>query len=375
MKKIAKILVCLFSWSGIYAQDQNCDISVIMNVKGKWVKTEDNIVDPDKTFPRNQYSQLNSRVDKIAALFQQTYPQPAGIQAKWYRYIRGSSLVKNGPVPYGFRSLYDGWYCNQKLHKLMLSSITGTWANVHVNEFGWFMTVQSDELKIKIEGTTAFLLPKKIGQWNGLPLYEKSGYENKSWIILITRNNQLPYKPVSRSQFLKSIKENQEADKKVQIDFQNKLPVRSDAEEEEAKQKGLAAYSKQYPGHEASYLKSYKTAKQRKEENIQRTEKFFDDRIKVIDDVWRSLSEDQLKEPAIVNSATPGSFKGFTSEEKGGRMIVFINYDYFNLKLPRYVPQMIVLYLQWDPNPAALNFKKQMDENFPLDQLKSLIDK
>ncbi len=171
------------------------------------------------------------------------------------------------------------------------------------------------------------------------------------------------------------IKENQEAGKKVQIDLQNKLPVRSDAQEEEAKQKGLAAYSKQYPGHEASYLKFYKTDKQRKEENIQRTGKSFDNRIKVIDDVWRSLSEDQLKEPAIVNSAAPGTFKGFTSEEKGGRMIVFINYDYFNLKLPRYVPQMIVLYLQWDSNPAALNFKKQMDENFPIDQLKSLIDK
>lgn len=334
MKRITTIILCLFFLSRTNAQDQKCDLSVIKNVKGKWVKSVDNIVYPDKTFPLNQYNQLNSRVDKIAAMFQQSYPQPAGIQAEWYRYIRGSSLVTNGPVPYGFNSLYKGWYCNQNLHKLMLSSETGTWAFVYINEFGWFMTHQSDELWIKIDGMTAFLLPKKIGQWNGLPLYEKSGYENKSRITLITRNNQLPYKPVTRLQFLKSMKEKLEADKKEQVDF-NKNDKQS----------------------------------------LQLAEKYFDARIKVFDDVWKNLNEDQLKEPAIVNSAVPGSFKGFTSEEKGGRMIVFINYDYFNLKLPRYVPQIIVLYLQWDPNPAALNFKKMVEENFPVNKLKEMIDK
>uniref|UniRef100_UPI00374D6123 hypothetical protein n=2 Tax=Ferruginibacter sp. TaxID=1940288 RepID=UPI00374D6123 len=61
--------------------------------------------------------------------------------------------------------------------------------------------------------------------------------------------------------------------------------------------------------------------------------------------------------------------------EKGGRMIVFINNDYFNLKLPRYVPQFIALYWEWDTNSPAMNFKKQLEENFSVDKLKAMIDK
>ena len=225
-----------------------------MYVKGKWVIGDDNIVNPEKTFPHNQYNQLNARIDKIAALFQQAYPNPTGIEAKWYRSIRGAAVVKNGPVPYQFNSLYKGWYCNQNLHKLMLGSETGTWAFVWVNSFGWFMTDQYDKASITIEGVDAYMLPRKIGEWKGFPVYEHSEKKNEK-VVLITRNNQLPYKPVSRLQFLQSMKIKVEGQKKEQIDAQRKNPVRTDAEEEVAKQKGLAAYSKQSPGHEASYLK------------------------------------------------------------------------------------------------------------------------
>ena len=56
-------------------------------------------------------------------------------------------------------------------------------------------------------------------------------------------------------------------------------------------------------------------------------------------------------------------------------MIVVVNPDYFKLNLPRYVPQMIVLYWSWDKNGPCQDFKKQLEENFPVDQLKAMIDK
>jgi hypothetical protein len=379
MRKISTILFYLFFWSMINAQDQKCDVSVVMNVKGKWVIGDDNIVSPEKTFPRSQYNQLNTRIDKIAAMFQQAYPQPMGTEAKWYRSIRGNALVKNGPVPYQFNSLYKGWYCNQNLHKLMLGTETGTWAFVWVNTFGWFMTDQFDKTGITIEGADAYLLPKKIGEWKGAPCFDHSGNANEK-VVLITRNNQLPYKPVSRLQFLQWMKNKVEGEKKMQIEVDKKQPIRTGAEEETSKQKELENIVKtnrpeRVEQRKADYLKNYKTDAQRKEETIARTEKYYSERIKPINDALNIGDKDELQKPAIVDKNYYSFFKTFTTEEKGGRVMVFINNDYFDLRLPRYVPQLIVLYWSWDKNGAALNFNKALEENFPLNKLKEMIDK
>lgn len=369
----AVLFVLLFQIS--FAQ-QPCNADIIMNVKGAWKKRSDANIKADK----NQ-AQFFNRLDGISKLFQTAYPDPKGIEAGWYRTMEGNPMINNGPTPYQFSSLYLGWYCNENLHKLMLGTETGTWSNVYINSFGWFMTHQYDELPDKIEGATAFLFPKKIGEWKGFPLYEPSTNTNKCKAILITRNNQLPYKAVTRSQFLKSMKEKIEANKKVQIDVENKMVVRTDAEQEAAKQSGMDNALKYAPPNrieerKANYLKNYKTDQQRKEENIQRAQKYYDGLIKGIDDAWKNLNEDELKEPAIVDNVSYAFlFKGFTTLEKGGRMIVFVNNDYFNLKLPRYVPQLIVLYWEWDKNAAAQNFKNQLEETFPVDKLKAMIDK
>ena len=380
MKNSLLLIVILLLVSPSFAQAP-CNDDIIMNVKGKWTTSADNIVSPDKTFPASQYNQLRTRLDKIAILFKEAYPEPVGLEAKWYRSIRESSLVENGPVPYQFNSLYLTWYCNQNFHKLMLGDETGTWSYVYVNRFGWFMTHQYDELADKIEGTTAFLLPQKIGEWKGLPLYQPSANTNKCKAVLITRDGKLPYKPVSRLQFLKSMMELLEKKKKEQIEFDNKMPERTEAEQEAAKKKGLenvllGASPNRIEERKTSYFKRYRTDRQLKEEKIQQTQNYYGGLIKAYDDTRKSHSENELKEPAIVDGVNWASlFKGFTTQEKGGRMIVFVDTDYFNLKLPRYVPQFIALYWEWDKNTAAQNFKNQLEENFPVDKLKAMIDK
>ncbi|MFL5738573.1 MAG: hypothetical protein ACJ75B_00040 [Flavisolibacter sp.] len=351
-----------------------------MKTKGKWVTAEDNIVGPEKSFPKSQYQQVLKRIDKIAALFQQAYPEPVGMQAKWYRAIRGSSLVENGPVPYQFNSLYEAWYCNPNLHKLMIGSETGTWAYVHANSFGWLISDQSDKLWITIGGQTAYLLAKKIGEWKGLALYEPSSNRGKCKAVLFTRKNQLPYAAVNRLQFLQAMKENLEADKKRELDAQGKMPVRSDAEEEQVKQKRADAYIKSFrPERQAqariNYMKDYKTDQMRKNEMLQQTAAYFDAKIKAIDHAWIGLDEKGLEQPAIVTEDYHELFKGFSTEEKGGRMIVVLNKNYFDLKLPKYAPQFLVLYWEWDGNRAAQNFKKHLEENFPVEQMQALIDK
>jgi len=339
MKKSIFLIYCSFLLYHLKAQD--CDVNAIMNVKGKWTTTSDNIVSPDKTFPSSQYSQLRTRLDKIALLFKEAYPEPAGMEAKWYRSIRGSSLVDKGPVPYQFNSLYSGWYCNQNLHKLMLGTETGTWAFVFVNDLHWFLNDQYDQVWVKINGVTAYLLPKIKEQWNGMPVYETSAGGQRSKALLLTTNDRQPYKAVSRLSYMEAVKQKIEADKQEQMDLFKKMPDN--------------------------------TAKDQKEENRQKMAKYFDDKISVINDLSKNYSADELQQPAIIDNVS--NFKYFSTLEKGGRMIVAIDPDYFNLKLPRYIPQVIMLFWQWDNSSAALNFKKQVEENFPIDKLKALLDK
>jgi hypothetical protein len=345
-----------------------------MNTKGSWKKENDANMRADK----NQ-SRINSRVDAVSKLFQTAYPEPKGIQAEWYRTMEGNPLVKNGPVTYQFNSLYLAWYCNSYLHKSMLGSETSTWSFVYINSFGWLITDQYDKAIIKVQGVQAWWLPKKIGEWKGLPLYEPSGSPKRGKAVLITRNNQLPYKPVTRLQFLQAMKEKIEADKKSQLDFENKRTVRSDAEEETAKQQGLEGALKNVPPNrieqrKADYLKHYKTAQQRKDDDILQTENYYNSMLMPLADELSKESDTELQQPAIVDN-NANIFHGFTTDEKGGRMMVVINTDYFKMNLPGYVPQLIVLYWSWDKNTPCLNFKKQLEENFPVDQLKAMIDK
>ena len=375
MKKITAVFLCIVClFSNTKAQDQNCDAAALMNIKGSWKKESDANMRPDK----NQ-SQINSRIDAVSKLFQMAYPEPKGIVAEWYRSMEGKPLVNNGPVTYQLNSLYLAWYCNNNLHKTMLGDETSTWSFVWMNSFGWLLTDQYDKALVKVQGLQAWWLAKKIGEWKGLSLYEPTGSPKKGKVVLITRNNQLPYKPVTRLQFLQAMKEKIEADKKTQLDFQKKRTVRSDAEEEAAKQHGLENALKYAPPNrieqrKADYLKHYKTDRQRIDENIQQTEDYYNSMLKPLSDELNKETETELQQPAIVDNSA-SIFKGFTTDENGGRMMVVVNPDYFKPNLPRYSPQMIVLYWSWDKNTPCQDFKKQLEENFPVDQLKAMIDK
>ena len=103
------------------------------------------------------------------------------------------------------------------------------------------------------------------------------------------------------------------------------------------------------------------------------TEKNYDDKIKAIEALEKKYTSEELVQPAIIDE--DHDFKDFSTQEKGGRMIVLINTAYFNMQLPRYAPQFMVLYWRSDKNAPSQNFKKQFEENFPVDKLKEMIDK
>lgn len=377
MKNISVLLILLFFTTKIFSQAP-CNDDIIMAVKGKWKTSSDDMSGRDKTFPASQYTQLKTRLDKMATLFQEAYPEPVGIEATWYRSARGNAIMKNGPVPYQYNSLYKSWYCNPNLHKIMLGTETGTWAYVFVNDLHWFL---HEVVGLKIGTESAYYLPRKAGNWKGMILYDPGSTAFQTHrAVIITRNDIMPFTPVTRLQYLQAIKQNLENEKRIQLDINQKMIIQTDEAENASRQKGMEAYVKSFRSDRQekareNFLKNYKTDKQRKEEDRQRLVRIYASKLQVIEGVWNSLDEGELEQPAVIN---PGrEFKEFASEENEGRAVVLINENYFNLKLARHAPQFMVLYwrTQSNNNAPSQEFKKQFEANFPLEKLKAMIDK
>jgi hypothetical protein len=95
----------------------------------------------------------------------------------------------------------------------------------------------------------------------------------------------------------------------------------------------------------------------------------------VIDDYIRTHTA-TLQQAAVIENGYQDDFNGhFSSLENGGHLLVTVDTAYFDKRLPRYAAQFIVLYWRWDIKTPGLNFKRQFEDNFPVDALNTMIDK
>ena len=94
----------------------------------------------------------------------------------------------------------------------------------------------------------------------------------------------------------------------------------------------------------------------------------------IFEDELTKSSEEVLKKPASL-PLYGKSKQIFDDDEKEGLILATVNLNYFKKELPRYVPQFMVLYWSWNKNAPGLNFKKEFEENFPVEKLKEIIDK
>ena len=342
MKKLVLIFYSFHSLIASFAQ-QPCNDEVIMNTKGSWKKLNDANTFADPGFPKNQFPQANNRIDKMQMLLQAAYPDPNGMEAGWYRSISGQPVVKAGPFPYALQSLFLAYHCSYE-NKIESESETrkgetGTWLFVWANQLhSWF----AEYIKIYIiQKQPVYLLPKKIGALNGYPLYEgnynRSG-ERHSRAIILTRSGQSPYLPVTQKQFLKAFLNYNEKRFSKSLDTEEKRIIK--------KETWIADMKKQY------------------EEDMRPARTLLADSLKP-----------EMGQPAILDFDNLLEFKEFSTEEKGGRQLVRVNPDYFNMTLPKYVPQLLIVHWSWDDRKPANEWRTRTEKNFDFNALKEMLDK
>ena len=227
----------------------------------------------------------------------------------------------------------------------------------------------------------------KSGEISGYPVYEgiHNGTSNTgttySRAVIIIRPGQSPYIPVTQKQYLKAfLLYNEKEFPESMASIEKSYVVKTDAQEEEEKQKVLKSIEKNtkpdaVERRKADYLKHYKTGKQEHEEWIARLKKDYEDAMKPVRDLLADSAGRDLRQPAIVDNVDFSKFKGFSTEAKGGRQLVSLNPGYFDSKLPKYVPQFLIVYWRWEKKKASENFKDQLEANFNFNALKEMIDK
>jgi hypothetical protein len=348
-------------------------VDSIMSTKGEWKKSEDAVIFPDKTFPRSQFNELNSRIDKIFPLFKEVLPDPRGLEARWYRVIDGDSYLQDGPVPYEFSSLYLTYFCNSNTKKIQAGDETGTWVYVYINQLGWLCN-KVDDWNINDDGKmiAVYSLPPKAGKWNEATLYAPVTH-NHAHAIVIGHDGKLPWHSLTQKQYLTGLRN------KWQTDLQKQMNSYDENEEKMKKDidKISNSTSPQAPKIKQQLEQQLKDFQAKKEEYKISSRKFYDEEIKYIDDYLRSTSEETLEQSAIIDPKYNAlKFRGtFGDENNGGTKLVAVGAKYFHNDLPRYVPQFMVLYWRWTEEPVSLRFKEQFEENFPLEKLKAMIDK
>ncbi|MEO8405049.1 MAG: hypothetical protein ABI480_10650 [Chitinophagaceae bacterium] len=365
MKKTASLIALALLVKLAIAQT-GCIGQDLLTIKGNWKKGSDaNMV------VTNQ-AKVISHIDAMSELFKSAYPQPKGMEVKWYHSMNGHPVINNGPQPYQYNSLYQSWYCNKTANKVELDEETGTWAYAFVNNFNWFMGDQYDKLLVRVNNQDVYFLPKVVGQWKGYNLYSTSSHSMGQCIILL-HNDQLPWKPVTQLQYLQAVRAYWEKSKAAQDHVNDDNAVRTQKIMENTRNnKGLKQEDKDKTI--AGLQKDLDALPEKIADNLASSTKYYNPKFKLMDDYITQHSS-SLQDPAIIETRLASEFNGsFTTLEKG-QMLVMVNPDYFNKRLPAYAAQMIVLYWRWDKNPASMNFKAEFEANFPIDKLKAMIDK
>jgi hypothetical protein len=351
----------------------SCTEGFINSYKGKWL-----IHNPalGPTSVNEYHDEAVKRLNQIQNLVYQTYPQPMGSDAAWngsfgktsfadevkYELVNGDeweahAIIKNPIYRYTYGLVLCDWFCfGEKQIK-----------NGYPEAMGAGLVIKANSLEILNEdflpGNEWILdgrpIKKKmftIAKLRGLDVMAGVGgiYADAadSHFLLISRQGMLPYIPITRKQYLDRavlfITRTYDELTKKMLKNNGELPPQFRSPQEEI------------ANQIASNTKAKNSALK-----------------KLHDELEKTTQEGLLDAPAVVRLDPLFTTEGpvFLPESEGGCLLATENPNYLRKDLPKYAPQFFVIEVTWRNLGWSMEFKKIIEENFPLDELQALIDK
>jgi hypothetical protein len=308
------------------------------------------------------------RITEIHELVKQTYPEPMGSDANWnglyvkdyfgstIKYVTEDSRTQmeyvriNQVEGWKYSTVLFAWICNENANEMWNGypdAGGGNGITVNANRLSVLNGDFVDDDGWTIDGRPIKTKMPIIGKWKGYDVMAtKGGYyadQNNEWYILIPRNDMLPYIPVTRKQYL---------------------------------DKAIAYTTKFYD--QLNVFAEQITDQAEKEESKKRNTNTKNVTLKKLQDELEKTKKDSLlNAPAVVRPDPLLMNEGpiFLPESGGGVMLTTENPDYFRKDLPAYIPQLFVLSWMWGTKKWETNFRKAIEENFPIEKLQAMIDK
>jgi len=383
--------------------DGPCTETMAMTVKGKWINSHENVGSVSQLQKQEAYK----RLDILHTILLNMYPQPTGVDIRVFRSAgigyfgstRKYRLSPDGDLSFDYLKLLPNisysYFANFSPHYCAHTDKGIVFMPGNLNENSDGVSISVNDFSGLVDG------PAVDDDWtiNGLPVRRLSTVINEKWkdydlygdvrskgrYVLIHRKEMLPYKPVTRKQYLDRCIVFIEKLYDKMIGALNQIPVRSlDVQEAEKKAK-LAKFEKDF-GNDSKRLKSavdyylsgYQTDQQRRDEQVAKAEKNKDDELKKFtDELEKTTSEGLLDAPAVILVMYYSNPVVFETDPMKGFMLVTENPDYIRKELPNYIPQFMMLSWKWNVDfyPVHIEHEKLFLQNFPIEKLQAMIEK
>ena len=352
-----------------------CNQQFLDNYKGKWLTHDPKL----SSISVNDYhDEAMKRLNAINVLVRQIYPEPTSADAGWVGEFAKTSFadeVKFMPVEdrdpeetktkintvyrYNYTCVLFPWGCTENPNEIFNMYPEGASGSIVIraNDLEVLNQNYADGNEWTIDGRPIKRKMFAAGEWKGYDMMSSVGgvYADPAseHFVLICRDGMLPYIPVTRKQYL---------DRAIRYvttwyDELTKKILRNNE-----------AMPAQFRSPQAEI--DNQTALNTKAKN---------DALKRLQDALDKTTRDGLLDvPAVVRIDPLLMNEGpvFQSEAEGGCMLATENPNYFRKELSKFIPQFFVVELMaGDPTHSNLNFKRIIEENFPVEKLKAMIDK
>jgi hypothetical protein len=371
MKKQVIILILLFfTCPVIYAQKwikttSPCNDELLKNTPGEWIHWGDPWY---AKLSKQQELEVRNRVATIHQFVFSLTPTLSGIDAAWGIHSADYEFAQQARIEHitGAQSrtnYYNGIPLVQYTYSVGFfeyscgrSGVPNEMRKGYPREDGASLSVSVNTLNkfllrdyggvegMQIDGRNIKLMPPVKGKWKGCTLYHTEYGD----AVLLHRDGMLPYIPVTRKQYLEL---------------------------------AMHYFNKFYDDN----IKAYNDLgalidKKQKEENIKTQQKQRDDVLKYYtDELAATTKAGLLDSPAIVlDFLSPlTQYPIFTPATEGGYTLVTENSAYFRKEVPKYIPQLFVLFsarIRWlfIPKNDPMDI---IEANFPIEKLQAMIDK
>jgi hypothetical protein len=289
-----------------------------------------------KPVTKAEFDQATKNMGDFHQLLLMAYPEGIGCEPRVVMINPGSSFYVPSVYSYYYYTAILPYTCIK--NKPVKIDQTNTTFRVIVNNFENFWT----STKFFIAGQEIFYRQPNAGKWNGYNAY----YSNEQPLVMLTRKDMLPYKPVTRKEYIDYMIHH------VDSSYTNRANL--------------------HKKHDDPSMKELATTITNQKNNI----------LKIFrEETEKSSKQNLLDSPAVVNGIRYVIFSEdtriFITEDEGGKVLLMINPAYFRKDLPKYVPQFIIVRIQGgeDGTISEKYFAKNIKEKFPIEKLQAMIDK